>query len=212
MTCCDHCVDSEKLFGARTARRDLRRYRKRRMRKSTRLLVDALRPHARGSTLLDIGGGVGAVQHELIEEGLTEATQADASAAYIEASREEAERRGNGGIVEYRHGDFVELAPELEPADLVTLDRVLCCYPDVERLVELSAGKARRAYGIVFPRQRTLTRLLVASGNLFFRARGSAFRTYLHSPERIDSLVRRQGFRLQKRAQTTIWTMAVYVR
>src|SRR5215218_3543976 len=91
--CCSQGLDE--AFGDRTARRDLKRYRRKGPSKSTRRLLAALRSHGvQGASLLDIGGGVGAIQHELLEAGVSRAFAADASAAYLRAAREEAQRRG----------------------------------------------------------------------------------------------------------------------
>jgi hypothetical protein len=85
----------------------------------------------------------------------------DASAAYLATARTESERRGHGERVTYRHGDFVELAESIAPADIVTLDRVINVYPDWKRLTESSAARARRLYGLVYPRDRRLLRLVI---------------------------------------------------
>ena len=112
----------------------------------------------RGATLLDIGGGVGVAQLDLLSAGLRSATDVDASSAYLDVAREEAQRRGYSERVSYRHGDLVALAPEIEPADIVTLDRVICCYHDMPALVRASAAKARRLYGLVYPHDAWWTR------------------------------------------------------
>ena len=109
-----------------------------------------------GATLLDIGGGIGVIQHELLDSGAAQATSVEASSAYLSAARSESERRGLVDRVTYHHGDFVDLAESIQPADVVTLDRVLNVYPDWERLASLSAERARRLYGVVIPRDTLL--------------------------------------------------------
>ena len=99
-------------------------------------------------TLLDVGGGVGAIQHELLAAGAAHVTSVDASASYLEAAREEASRRGVEDRITYQHGDFVQLAESVPPADIVTLDRVLNVYPDWERLAGLAAAHAQRLLGL----------------------------------------------------------------
>ena len=209
---CSHCQDAEDLFGARTARRELRRYRRKGPASTTRLLVEAVRPRmVEEWTLLDVGGGIGTVQHELLAVGAATATQVDASGAYLEASREEAVRRGHADRVAHVHGDFTELAGSLPEADVVTLDRVICCYPDMERLVESSAGKARYVYGLVYPRENWAFRIGAASINLYMRLRRSAFRSYLHSGAAVDDLLRRLGFE-RSSYRTFLWQVATYTR
>lgn len=213
MTCCSHCQDAESLFTRRTARRDLRRYRRSGPHGTTRHLLRMLqREDLRDGALLDIGGGIGAIQHTLLRDGLARAVHVDASRAYLDAAEDEAVRQGHRERVEYHHGDFVELADELAEADIVTLDRVLCCYPDMPRMVRTSAARARRLYGLSYPREHWGSRTAVTFGNLYFRARRSAFRAYLHSPDAIESEVRRQGFTTIARARTLLWHIAVYRR
>ena len=179
----------------------------------TRALVNLLRAgDLRDATLLDIGGGVGAIHHELLDSGARSAVHADASAPYIRAARDEAERRGHGERLEFLYGDFVTLAGSMAPADVVTLDKVLCCYPDMEALVAASASRARRLYGAVFPRDRWFLRVGFRTMNLWQRMRRRAFRVYLHSPEAIDAAVRRQGLERRSVADTFVWRVAVYAR
>jgi hypothetical protein len=147
MACCEHCTDAESvLFTEGAARRELRGYRRRGPAAVTRQLLAALREQgAPEGVLLDIGGGIGALQHELLGTGMARAIHVDASRAYLDASAAEAERRGHRDRVEYRHGDFVDLADSVPDADVVTLDRVVCCYPDMPALVRASAPKARHS-------------------------------------------------------------------
>lgn len=213
MSCCSHCRDAESLFSRRTARRDLRRYRRRGPHASTRRLLRMIRrEELEGGRLLDIGGGIGAIQHALLQDGLSGAVHVDASAAYLAASEDEAVRQGHRERVEYHHADFVELAEQLPEVEVVTLDRVVCCYPDMPRLVHASAARARRLYGLSYPREHWGMRTGVALGNLFFRLRRSAFRTYLHPPQAIDAEVRRQGLTPIARDRTLLWHVALYRR
>jgi hypothetical protein len=213
MGCCDHCVDAEGFFGRSMARRELRRYRRKGPEAVTRHLVRLIAlEDSRGETLLDVGGGIGAIQHELFERGIDRAVHVDASRAYLNASREEAGRLGHAERVDYHFGDFVELADRLPEADVVTLDRVVCCYPDMPRLIRASASKARRLYGLSFPRHRFGSRAAMAVGNLYFRLRGSAFRTYLHPPEAIDAEIQRYGLRPVAEVKTVVWQVRLYRR
>jgi len=140
------------FYNARQAASELRNYRNRGPIPSTRMLIDALKAEGvQGATLIDIGGGIGAIQHELLAAGVAHVTSIDASHAYIQSAQEESQRRGLTGRVTYHHGDFVELADTIPPADIVTLDRVINVYQDWKRLVQLSAVRARRLYGLVYP-------------------------------------------------------------
>ena len=177
--CC--CQGVDQIFGERTARHDLRRYRRRGPSKPTRVLLDALRREGvENATLLDIGGGIGVIQQELLEAGVARATSVEASADYLSVAREEAQRRGRADRITYREGDFVALADGVEPADVVTLDRVICCYPDMESLVGRSAARARRLYGLVYPQERWWVGAGLRLTNLLMRLSRRSFRAHLH--------------------------------
>ncbi|HTL05105.1 MAG TPA: hypothetical protein VL241_05115, partial [Gemmatimonadales bacterium] len=121
------------------------------------------------------------------------ALQVEASSAYVAAARGEAERRGQADRVSIRHGDFVELAQQLPSADLVTLDRVICCYPDFERLIERSAEKALRFWAASFPRERWFVRLSMAWENAGRARAGNPFRTYVHPVAQVYALLEAAG-------------------
>jgi magnesium-protoporphyrin O-methyltransferase len=111
--------------------------------------------------------------------------------------------------VQFRHGDFVNLAPELGSAELVTLDRVVCCYPEPEPLVLLSAEKAERYYVQSFPHDRWYVRAHTRWQNHRRRRAGNAFRTFVHPVKQIEALVRAAGFQVQRSCRTLVWAVLV---
>ena len=210
---CSQCQGIEEVFSQEYVRRELKSYRRKGPGKTTRLLTKAIEKEGvEGLSLLDIGGGVGAIQHELIAAGVREVTSVDASTAYLEAAREEAEKRGQAERVTYHQGNFVDLADEIAPADIVTLDRVICCYPNMEKLVKLSAKRALKIYGLVYPRDAWWVRAGLAIGNLYMRVRGSAFRTFSHPTKAVEEIVRSYGFRQESYSQSLVWQVVVYKR
>ena len=165
------------------------------------MLLELLRPYvATGTTLLDVGGGIGVIDHELLRAGAGHATLVEASPASLAVARDEARRRNALDRVELVEGDFVGRAGAIDAADIVTLDRAICCYPNVTALVSSSAAKARRVYGLVLPRDGLLIRAGLALVNLGFRLRRRAYRSYAHPNALVDRLVRRQRPRGRRRA------------
>ncbi len=192
---------------------ELERWRDRGPRRTTQELIDVIRAEGvEGASLLDIGGGVGVIQHELLRAGAAQASGVEASTAYLAAAREEATRQGHADRLRLDHGNFVDLAPRLPPADIVTLDRVICCYPDMPALVGRSAALAREAYGLVYPRDTWWVKLGLALGNLALWARRIPFRAYAHPTAAVDALVRGQGFTRRFMRRTLIWQVVVYGR
>jgi predicted TPR repeat methyltransferase len=207
------CQGIEALFDARAVQKELQHYRRKGPAKTTQILIGALnRETTAGRTLLDIGGGLGAIQHALLEAGAAQATSVEASPAYLQAAQEEAGRRGQAGRISYRSGNFVDLAPEIPPADIVTLDRVICCYDDMEKLVALSAERAGTLYGVVYPRDTGWIRLAMRLLNLFFRARRCSYRSFIHPTAAVSQLVESKGLQQVFFHQTLVWQVVVYAR
>ncbi len=212
MGCCA-TQGCEYHFDETSAQKDLAQYQKHGPEKTTRLLLEALTAEGvNGRTLLDIGGGIGAVQHGLIQQGVTHVTGVDASAAYLATARKEAKTRGYADRATYHLGDLVSLSESLPDADVVTLDRVICCYEDVHALVAHSAAKARHLYGFVFPRANAFTRLAFRMENFKHRLQKNPFRAYIHDTGKVDTLLKQAGFERRYRTSTFFWQVMVYVR
>jgi magnesium-protoporphyrin O-methyltransferase len=211
---CTHCKAADDVFSKGWARRELEDYRKKGAAKTTRLMLEALiKSGVRGLSLLDIGGGVGAIQHELLEAGMASGTDVDASSAYLNAARIEAERRGTAGRMQYLHGDFVDLAPTIDAADIVTLDRVVCCYPHMEKLVELSSARAKQFYALVYPRDNWLTRAGIPVFNFFaFQIWRNPFRTFVHPTPEIERILHTNGLQRVFHQYVGLWQVAIYQR
>jgi magnesium-protoporphyrin O-methyltransferase len=209
--CCKPDYDAH--FDAESARKDLLSYRANGPDGSTQRLLDVLIGEGvAGSSVLDIGGGIGVVQMELLKAGAARSLDVDASGPYLAVAESEASEAGFAARTEYRHGDFVALAGEVEPADIVTLDRVICCYPDVRSLVTLSARKARRLYGMVYPVDRWWTRAFIRVMNLLDRLGRSDYRAHVHRQSLVDRLVREAGLERRYHHAGWIWQTAVYAR
>ena len=201
-------------YDEKVAAADVSRYRKNGPRPWTRTLIEAIKAEGvEGATLLDIGGGIGVIQHELLDSGAARATNVEASSAYLSAAQSESDRRGLVGRVTYHHGDFVDLAKTIQAADVVTLDRVLNVYPDWERLASLSAERARRIYGVVIPRDTPFVRLVISAINLVLRMRRQRVRAAVVSIEALERILRRRGLSLSFSATVgSAWQVVLYRR
>jgi predicted TPR repeat methyltransferase len=213
MDSCGCGDDFASIFDRGTADRDRERYRRDGPDGTTRMLLEMINGNrARGSSLLDIGGGIGVITQELLRAGAGHAVLVEASPAYLEVARNEVRASNALDRVEFVEGDFVRRAGEIEPSDIVTLDRVVCCYPDSEALVSLSADRARSLYGLVLPRDSRLVQLALWLGNLGFWIRRSPYRAYGHSNQLIDRLVGARGLRPIAERRTFFWRVVLYGR
>jgi magnesium-protoporphyrin O-methyltransferase len=209
---CSHCEEADTFFDRSTAEDELRSFRRDGPpNASTRLLIDGLKTlDLDGKTLLDVGGGVGMIQHELLDEGLSSATMVETSTPYLDVAEAESRRRGHGARTTFRRGDVVELAPELPEADLVTLDRVFCCYPHLKKMVRATAAKASRWYAVSYPREHWFNHVVGTFADLYCWGRGSDFRLYIHTG--VDEAIQDEGFSRFYRVTTLLWTVAFYER
>lgn len=208
---CSCCYDD--TFDRGHAAAKLREYRRKGAGRTSRALVDVLATGGvEGRSVLDIGGGVGAVHQLLLERGAASATDVDASRPYLDAAREEAERRGVADRIEFRHGDFVDLAPEIEPADLVALDRVVCCYGDVDALVGLAAERTRRRLGVVIPPDGRIARAVVGLMNAWEWLTRSSFRMHAHPHARVVAAARAAGLESAGTSTIGLWRLLVFER
>ena len=136
----------------------------------------------------------------------------DASGPYLAAARGEAERRGLGDRITYRTGDAVTLAPELDDADLVALDRVVCCYGDMPGLVGAAAGRTRRRLGMVLPRDDVWVRALVAMGNGWNRIRRDPFRIHAYRTVDVARVATAAGLAQRSAHRGVFWQSLVFER
>jgi magnesium-protoporphyrin O-methyltransferase len=203
-------------FGESTAKREAARYRKHGPETTTRWLLDGLQAGAggdlRGLSVLDIGAGVGAVHLTLLEAGAATAIDVDGSPAFIDAAKREALRAGVAHLVRHEAGDFVELAGDIEPADIVALDRVVCCYPDMRSLVRLSAEHARRRYGLVYPRDSWWIRGGSAVANAALRLVRQRTRIFIHRTADVEAIVESAGLSRHAHRQGVYWQVAIFER
>jgi SAM-dependent methyltransferase len=213
MDCCAINVYNDQ-FNARVAAQELRRFQEHGPRKETRLLLDASRAQGlHDATRLDIGGGIGAIQHGLVKAGVVnQVTDVDASMPYLNTARSEAERRHYADRAHYLRGNFVDLAPMIDAADIVTLDRVICCYPDMHALAQRSVERARRIYAVVYPRGGWGFRVIGPPINGLMRLLRQPLPIYIHANRAVDGLIRANGLIPVFHRRTLIWQVAVYTR
>jgi hypothetical protein len=208
-SCCNP-TDYRRLFSRKHARRDARRFRQRGLRGTSRDLVE-LAGDVHGASVLDVGGGVGAIDLELLAAGADRATNVELSGGYEEAAAELIAERGVEGRVERRVGDFV--TDEIEPHDVVVMHRVVCCYPDVDALVGLAADHAQRLLLLTYPQDGPLLRLGFRAINLWLRLSRCGFRTYVHPVARIAAVAEAHGLQLERRKPAgRLWESAAYRR
>lgn len=210
---CNCCEITDNAFSEAEARAEMRSYRRRGPANQTKLILQAVRSLGlKNASLLDIGGGIGVIHHELLANTAQAATHVDASSAYLKEAKAESARRGHRERVNFIHADFTDVASDLPTADVVTLDRVVCCYPDFQRLLKAAAEHSGRALAFTYPRETWYLRIGLRLANFFQRLRKDPFRVFLHPVAEMDALLQREGFERVSLGRLFIWEMALYQR
>ena len=211
--CSDYACGSSSHFGHKRAAADLARYRRKGLDLTTRLLTEEIRPQLGDiSSILDVGGGIGALTFAILDRSQATAVLVEASSAFLEAASQESERRQVAGRVAFAAGDFVDLAPDLSTADLVTMDRVVCCYRAFGPLLEAGLAHATRYFAFSYPRDRWYVRATTALENLRRTIRPNPFLTYVHPVTDMHAIVSRHGFVLLRSRRTLTWAVEVWRR
>jgi 2-polyprenyl-3-methyl-5-hydroxy-6-metoxy-1,4-benzoquinol methylase len=215
MNCCSGAAypAAERQFGPAVAARDMERYERKGPDAATRLLLTAVRDAARaGDSLLDVGGGVGVVSLELLSAGVNRATIVEASPSYLDAARRSAEQKGFANRLQFLAGDFTAIAASIEPADTVTMHRVVCCYPRYEPLLGEAARCCRRALAFSYPHDRWYLRAWIVLDNMCRRILRNPFRTFVHPAAAMERILVAAGFQRVSRQRTLVWCVDLYRR
>ena len=203
--CCDH-DGYQATFSDRFARRMARRYRKRGLNSTQERLVGFLTASGiEGATILEIGGGVGEIQVELLRRGAGSVTNLEISTSYEDEARALLERSGMAERVTRRLLDIATAPDDVERADVVVLHRVVCCYPDYERLLAAAGGHARRLLVFSHPPRNAITRLVIGWDNLLRRLRRNDVRAFVHPPEAMVAALQAQGLTPSYRHHGLSW-------
>ena len=169
-------------------------------------------------TVLDVGCGIGDLAIEAVARGATSGVGFDLSPKAIEQARELALARGVGDRMTFHVGDGAKL--DLPATDVVVINRVVCCYPDTENLLERTLGAARSVFAITAPISTgavgAYNRVLNRCWNVWYRLRRkkfAGFRTFVHDLDGIDERIRAAGFRrVRHEHRRVVWDLAVYAR
>ena len=210
---CNCCEMEDNTFGEDEAKANLKDYRKRGPAKQTKLILEAVRSLGlQDASLLDVGGGIGAIHHELLKDMASEAMHVDASSAYLKIANEEAQRQGHRERVKFIHADFTDVVDELPQVDVVTLDRVVCCYPDFRSLLKAAASKSRKAIALTYPRETWWLKMGIAVANFFQKLRKDPFRGFVHPVVEMEALLNGEGLRRVSTRRLFVWEMSLYRR
>lgn len=208
--CCPHSKSGGRIFSL-FARSYRKRFSKKGLEPSQQQLIAGLEQAGyKGETLLEVGSGVGYLHQVLLEQGASSAIGIDFSQDMLDEAISWAAEKNLTDRTGYIQGDFIELLDQVSPAGVTILDKVVCCYPHAELLVNSSIAKTNRVYALTYPRKRWFIQVAVAVSAFFLKLMGSSFRPYVHNPVDIEKWIVDKGFKKIVQAQTFIWLTQVY--
>ena len=213
MSSCCQPDDYDKVFDEKHARSKARDYARSGLTGDAQRIVDFIRGRMpQGYDVLEVGGGVGEIQLELLKTGAAHVTNVELATRYETTAAELLREHGVTDRVERRLGDFVREAGAVPAADVVVMNRVVCCYPDPDALVSAAASHARRLLVMTFPVDRWWIRLGLRAANLLLAIRGNTFRGYAHVTRNIIATAQRHGMRPALHRRGLIWQLIALER
>lgn len=165
-----------------------------------------------GARVLEIGGGIGTIQAELLESGAKEGEIVELVSAYEPYARELARDKGLENRSRFHVADLLEQPDAVKPATIVILNRVVCCSPDGVQLAATAARLAERILVFSFPRDRWLVRLFISVINAFQQMRGKSFRVFLHPKASLNAAAHAQGLLPAGSGRNVAWEFVVLRR
>lgn len=208
MSCCDP-NGLNGLFKGSVVEAELRDFKKRGLGKRQRAILEALPDSVAGRSVLDIGCGVGGLGLSLLARGAAYGTFVDVSRAYLQAARELAEARVSKKV-EFVQGDFVQT--DLSSADIVFLDRVVCCYPDAPTLLRKAAAHSEAHLTFSYPRPTWWMHLVARLLNSGMWAWRKDYRFYVHGEDALLKAAKTSGHTLRERRSVGVWRIATFAR
>jgi methyltransferase family protein len=210
--CCARHGQDE-FFGERNARRDARRYRRKGPDPIARSLARrAAKRGLEGASVVEIGGGVGQVMLELLKAGAARGEVIELLPAYEPYLRELADEAGVADRVSFRTADLVADPQSRAPADVVVMNKVVCCTPDGVELAGIAASLARRTLVLSHPRQVWWVRAAFGAVNVFLRARGRRFRVFVHPAQALEAAVEARGLERASERDGPLFRLVAFER
>ena len=210
---CSCSTDQLDIFDEKAARRALRRYLDDGLGGSDALQIAAWAEEVGldGRTVVEVGGGIGQIQADLLCRGAAAGRIVELVAEYEGPAAELARGAGVADRSSFALADLLEAPDSIEPADIVVLRRVVCCTPDGPQLLAAAAGKAHRTLLASYPRDRWHVRLVFRLENLGLAVFRKRFRSFVHRPAELERAVAERGFTCSRVARGLIWETAQFV-
>lgn len=209
----EHCCGADIFFDAKTAEKEYRKYLKKGpSRVSSKLIEHLSKLPIADRSLIDVGGGIGALQWWFLGAGGAQTVAIDASSGYLKKAKEHAAKNGWEAKTKFIMGDFAQFQDRVEAADFVTLDKVICCYPDYEEILEASCQSAATYISLSYPIDGIISKAVAGIGALFTRLKSNSFQPYIHPVRKIREVISQKGYDRISHTLAFPWHVETYRR
>lgn len=195
------------------AHSEANRYRRKGLDATSRRIFEFVKAQGvAGRTVLEVGGGIGAIQIELLKAGAARTVSVELTPTYEDDANALLQEAGLADRSERKIMDFAMAGAEVDGADIVIMNRVICCYPDMPRLAGQASDHARQLLVMSFPRRAWWMRVGLGLANLMLRLTRREFQIFLHPPKQILATSEQHGLRTVLDQTGVIWTVAALRR
>ncbi|MBI4546981.1 MAG: class I SAM-dependent methyltransferase [Ignavibacteriae bacterium] len=213
MNCCQPStatLGTNKFF-SRQSKRYLKRFRKGGLAREQQYLIEGiLSAGVTGKSILDIGCGIGGIHFTLLKQGALSAIGVEISQGMLDSAKQLSKELGFEKQTSYLRGDFVEMDGQVSQADITVLDKVVCCYENLDALLTASLEKTRNIYALSFPKPTFWIKLFIHIPITLGRLLRWSFRPYWHDWNGMVQMIEEKGFTQRYQKETFLWAVRVF--
>jgi 2-polyprenyl-3-methyl-5-hydroxy-6-metoxy-1,4-benzoquinol methylase len=212
-TIIEHCCGADMFFDKKKATKEYRKYLKKGPTKATAKIIQQLEGQdLANKTLIDVGGGIGALQWWFLQQGGKHTTDIDASSGYLKQAQNHAATKGWHNNTNFVLGDCTEIYTELPDPDYITLDKVVCCYPNFEEILTVTCDKSQAYVALSYPMDGIIAQVIRNIGTLFFMLKRNPFRPFVHPVKEIRDIFAQKGYTRVAHNLAFPWHVETYAK
>jgi 2-polyprenyl-3-methyl-5-hydroxy-6-metoxy-1,4-benzoquinol methylase len=209
----EHCCGADKFFNKKTAAKEYRTYLKKGPSRVTARIIKQLESHdVTGKTMVDVGGGIGALQWWFLQNGGTQTIDIDASTGYLNQAENHAIENDWGDKTQFLAGDCTDVYDQIENADYITLDKVVCCYPNFKEILESTCDKSSSHVSLSYPMGGVIAQAIASLGGLYFKLKNNSYRPFVHPVNEIRGVFAAKGYQRVVHSRAFPWHIETYVK
>jgi magnesium-protoporphyrin O-methyltransferase len=210
----EHCCGADQLFDLKTAQKQYRKYIKKGPGRVTQKIIDQLSNFSihQEDVLIDVGGGIGALQWWFLSQNGKNTVGVDASSGYQKIANKHALDLNLSDRSTQLFGDFACLELSALKGNYVTLDKVICCYPDFKSVLQKAVNTHPEVISLSYPLHGYLASIIRGFGVLFMKILGTSFKPYVHNGKHVQLLLIDLGYQLKYQDILFPWRIQTFVK